>query len=73
MTSFDLTNRETELCSSTIDLYKGKGYSAGKGLTLDEIRNVYKNIHKEYLKMLEGQVLYLVLYSTLCLIKTNKL
>ncbi|HIP49343.1 MAG TPA: hypothetical protein EYG92_10320, partial [Lutibacter sp.] len=46
----DLANKEKELYNLTIALYKEKGNSDSKGLTLDEIYAEYKNVHKEYAK-----------------------
>ncbi len=52
----DLANKEKELHNFTIDLYKEKGNSDSKGLTLDEIYAEYKNVHKEYAKMSDKDI-----------------
>jgi hypothetical protein len=52
----DLANKEKELYNFTIDLYKEKGSSDSKGLTLDEIYAEYKNVHKEYAKMSDKDI-----------------
>jgi hypothetical protein len=52
MTLTELTDKETELYSSAIDLYDGKE----KQLTLNQIHAEYRNVHKEYAKMSETDI-----------------
>ncbi len=56
MTLTDLTKKETELYSSAIDLYNGKGNSERKGMTLNEIYADYRKVHKEYANMSETDI-----------------
>ncbi len=56
MTLTDLTNKEVELYSFTIDLYNRKGNSDRKVMTLNEIYSEYKKVHKEYANMSETDI-----------------